>query len=130
MHNTDSLFLQQYVGERLGIEVSAGLGSYWEFSGAEWGILGKVGRPVARAQARFMFMAVTPERKIAGGEAPIADAAQAIVRASSWRQRSTPQRMLDDQAFRSLFQASSGGRAGRANPHRRSSRIYEAPESG
>src|ERR1700733_1504141 len=55
-----------------------------------------------------MFMAVTPNRKIAGGEASIADAAQAIARASSWRQRSTPQRMLDDQAFRSLFQASSG----------------------
>jgi hypothetical protein len=89
MYNIDSVFMQQVCGMASRNWVSAGLGSYWEFSGAEWGILGKSAGPLHEHKGAFHVHGNYAERKIAGvaGEGPIADATQAIASASSWRER-------------------------------------------
>ena len=100
--------------------------------GAEWGILGKVGRPVAWAQARVScsWRLRRTEDCRRCREAPIAEPARAMPALHRGVRALEPQPMLDDQAFRSFFRLRKGGRASRAKPGRRSGRIFEAPESG
>jgi hypothetical protein len=73
--------------------------------GAEWGILGKVGRPVAWAQARVScsWRLRRTEDCRRCREAPIAEPARAMPALHRGVRALEPQRVLDDGGFRSFF---------------------------
>ena len=80
-------FCNRHAEKLFGIEVSAGSGSSWESSEPSGGYLGRSAGPLHEHKRASHVHGGYADRKIAGvaGEAPIADAAQAIASASSWR---------------------------------------------
>jgi hypothetical protein len=130
MCNTDSVFLQQKCREASRNEVSVGSGSSWESSEPSGAYLGRAAGRLHGHKRAFHVHGGYAERKIAGfaGEAPIADPARAMPALHRGVRALEPQRVLDDQAFRSFF-GLRGETAAAAKPRRRSGRIFEAPES-